>query len=136
MRKSLLWIALAGVAAASVAMARRPTSPPAWPWPGPDATRVDPAHFHLLLDNNYTRVLGFEAKRGTKVSRNYQPDTVVYPSAEGCKVRFVYSPDQSRDVPFPAGGAVWVGSEAHEIEVIGSEACRLTLVQLKPPICL
>jgi hypothetical protein len=135
MKKKLLWLALVSCAATAAALGRRPPSKGAPASLGPDPLQVDPARYRQLLDNDFTRVLSFEAKPGAKVQRHFLMNTVAYSSAKGCKLRFIASPTDSRDVPFPAGDAVWLPWEAHEVEVIGDKPCRLLLVELKPPVC-
>jgi hypothetical protein len=129
MKKNLLRIALACAAAAAAACGRQPSPAPKGATL-PDPVTMDPRRFSVQMDNDYVRVVVFNGEAGAKVGAHHLENCVAF-SQSGCKLRLYSAADQSRDVPFPSGKAVWLPSELRALEVIGTKPCRLSLVELK-----
>jgi quercetin dioxygenase-like cupin family protein len=98
--------------------------------PAQDATKVDPAHYKVLSENDQVRILKVHYGPGEKSVMHSHPDSVaVYLS--NAKVKMTLPDGKTQDAEVKAGEAQFTPAATHLPENIGTEDVELILVELK-----
>lgn len=97
-----------------------------------DPAKVAPNNYKMALENDSVRVFNVQAKAGEKVAMHSHPDHLVY-VINGGKVKFTYPDGKTKDVEMKAGEAIWIKTESHATENIGSTELKLVVFEIKKP---
>jgi len=97
-----------------------------------DPLKVDPTHYHLVLENAAVRVLHITYAAGSKSVMHQHPDSIVY-ILNGGKVRFTTPDGKSQDQDEPAGSATYLPAGTHLPSNIGTTPTEAILVEFKTP---
>jgi quercetin dioxygenase-like cupin family protein len=100
--------------------------------PRPDAVKVAPDNFKVLLDNDRVRVLDVHTKPGDKIGMHSHPDYIVY-FFTADKEKFTYPDGKSVEREGQAGQAGWHKAETHVSENVGTGEAHALLIELKGP---
>jgi len=95
-----------------------------------DSAKVDPAHYKVILNNQYVRVLDVRHKPGEKSPRHSHPNHVVY-SFTDSTVKFTSSEGKAEIRTSKAGQAIWRKAETHAIENVAKNEEHALDIELK-----
>jgi len=95
-----------------------------------DPAQVDPAHYKVLLDNEYVRILDVRQKPGDKSPMHSHPHHVLYALAGGT-VKSTSSDGKTNTETVKAGQVAWVDAETHMVENIGKTETHVLDIELK-----
>jgi quercetin dioxygenase-like cupin family protein len=101
-----------------------------WTVAAQDASKVDPRHYTVVLDNDAVRVLRIQFGAGEKSVMHEHPDAMLVPLA-AAKVRFTMPDGKTEDAEIPADGANFTPAVKHSPANIGTSAVQALLVELK-----
>ena len=95
-----------------------------------DPARLDPAHYRVLLDNDYVRILDVRQKPGDKSPMHSHPKHAVY-WLTGSTLKFTSSDGKTNTVTTKAGQVVWRDAETHTVEITGNTDSHALDIELK-----
>jgi len=95
-----------------------------------DPVKVDPAHFKVILDNEYVRIMDVHLKPGEKTPMHSHPNHVVYWLTDGT-AKFTLADGKTGTVTFKAGQADWHNAETHTGENVGKNETHNLNIELK-----
>jgi quercetin dioxygenase-like cupin family protein len=95
-----------------------------------DATKADPDHYTVELENDEVRVLRITYGPGEKSSMHWHPDAVAVMLTDGNFV--MHMPDgTTEDSAFPAGAVAWTPEVTHLPENAGDAEAVVILIEMK-----
>ncbi len=95
-----------------------------------NATKVDPTHYAVELENKRVRVLRIRyGPREKSVMHSHPPGVAVFLTAHA--VRFTYPDGGAEEVRVNAGGVQWLPATTHLPENLSEQPLELVLVELK-----
>ena len=98
-----------------------------------DAVNIDPAHYHVVLENEWIRAIALTVGPHEKLAMHKHPATgavVVYLSDQN--MRQYHADGTSRESHFKAGVVRWVPPDAaHQDENLSDQPFRLIRIELK-----
>jgi len=97
---------------------------------GQDPTKVDPAHYKVILNNSQVRILDIHQKPGEKSPMHSHPNHVVY-SLNGETLKFTLPDGKTNTATIKAGQAVWRNAETHTVENVGKNEAHALDIELK-----
>ena len=95
-----------------------------------DATKVDPKHYKVEVDNAQVRVLRVTYGPHEKSVMHSHPNAVAIPLTD-VQVKFNLHGGKSQDVSMKAGQAIWTPAGTHLPENTSDKAMELVLIELK-----
>jgi quercetin dioxygenase-like cupin family protein len=95
-----------------------------------DPTKVDPAHYKVILDNPSVRVLRITYPAGAKSKMHQHPDAMVVVLSAG-KMQFATPDGKTEDRELPANGAMFTPATTHNPTNVGTTAMNAILVEFK-----
>jgi len=95
-----------------------------------DPAKVDPAHYKVLLDNEYVRILDVRQKPGDKSPMHWHPHHAVY-WLTASTLKFTSSDGKTKTVTNKAGQVVWRDAETHTVEITGQTPSHALDIELK-----
>ena len=95
-----------------------------------DATKADPAHYKVVLENATVRVLKIDYAPGEKSKMHQHPDAIVVPLTSA-KMRFASADGKAQDGDLTAGMAMYAPAEKHMPENVGKNRAEALLVEFK-----
>jgi beta-alanine degradation protein BauB len=95
-----------------------------------DPAKVDPAHYKVLLDNKYVRILDVRQKPGDKSPMHSHPHHAVY-TLTGSTLKFTSSDGKTKTVTTKPGQVVWRDAETHTVEITGKTPSHALDIELK-----
>ena len=95
-----------------------------------DPAKVDPAHYKVLLDNDYVRILEVRQKPGYKSPMHSHPHHAVYPLTTST-LKFTSPDGKTNTVTNKAGQVVWRDAETHTVEINGKTESHALDIELK-----
>jgi quercetin dioxygenase-like cupin family protein len=95
-----------------------------------DPAKIDPAHYKVLLDNEYVRILDVRHKPGDKSPMHSHPHHAVY-WLTGSTLKFTSSDGKIKTVTTKAGQVVWRDAETHTVEITGKTPSHSLDIELK-----
>jgi quercetin dioxygenase-like cupin family protein len=95
-----------------------------------DPTKVDSAHFKVVLNNEHVRIMDVRIKPGEKTPMHSHPNHVVY-SFTGGKTKFTLADGKTNTATLKAGQAVWHNAETHTVENVGKNETHALDIELK-----
>ena len=95
-----------------------------------DPTKVDPAHYKVLLDNEYVRILEVRQKPGDKSPIHSHPNHVVYALSDET-LKFTQANGKTNISTIKAGQAVWRNAETHTVQNVGKNEGHALDIELK-----
>ncbi len=98
--------------------------------PAQDATKVDPAHYTVVSENDQVRILKVHYGAGEKSVMHSHPDSVaVY--LTNAKVKMTLPDGKTQEYEVKAGDAQFTPAATHLPENIGTGEVEIILVELK-----
>lgn len=97
---------------------------------GQDPAKVDPAHYKVLLNNEYVRILEVRQKPGYKSPMHSHPHHAVYPLTTST-LKFTSSDGKTKTVTNKAGQVIWRDAETHTVEIKGRTESHALDIELK-----
>jgi ketosteroid isomerase-like protein/uncharacterized RmlC-like cupin family protein len=97
---------------------------------GPDALKVDPAHYKLVAEGAAARVLRVGYAAGEKSQTHSHPDTVLVVLSGG-KVRFTLPDGKTEDSDIPTDAAQYSPATTHTPANVGTSKLDAILIELK-----
>ena len=95
-----------------------------------DPARLDPAHYRVLLDNEYVRILDVRQKPGDKSPMHSHPHHAVY-WLTSSTLKFTSPDGKTNTVTTKAGQVVWRDAETHTVEITGNTDSHALDIELK-----
>lgn len=95
-----------------------------------DATKVDPQHYKVLLDNEYVRIVDVRQQPGDKSPMHSHPRHAVY-WLTGSTLKFTSADGKTTTATTKQGQAVWRDPETHTVEIIGKTASHALDIEIK-----
>lgn len=95
-----------------------------------DATKADPAHYKLLLENASVRVLKIDYAAGAKSKMHQHPDTIVIP-LKVSKMKFTMPDGTSEERELANEIASYAPAETHSPSNVGKGRMEAILVEFK-----
>ena len=97
-----------------------------------DPTKVDPAHYKVILDNPSVRVLRITYPAGSKSKMHQHPDSMVVGLSTG-KIQFTMPDGTTQDSNLQAGEAMFTPAGTHLPSNVGKTTMEAILVEFKSP---
>ena len=94
-----------------------------------DPVATDPAHYHVVFENDRVRVLQYRDGPGDTTHEHAHPDSVMV-TLSGFERR-LHRAGSSRDVTLESGSVQWLPAQAHRGENIGGTPTHAIFVELK-----
>lgn len=98
-----------------------------------DPTKVDPAHYKVLLDNPSVRVLKIDYPAGAKSKMHQHPDAMVVVLSDSGKMQFATPDGKTQDLAMEANSAMYTPATTHNPSNIGTTPMSAVLVEFKTP---
>ena len=95
-----------------------------------DPAKVDPAHYKVLLNNEYLRILDVRQKPGDKSPMHSHPHHAVY-WLTSSTLKFTSPDGKTKTVTTKAGQVVWRNAETHTVEITGKTDSHALDIELK-----
>jgi beta-alanine degradation protein BauB len=95
-----------------------------------DPAKVDPAHYKVLLNNEYVRILEVRQKPGYKSPMHSHPHHAVY-WLTSSTLKFTSPDGKTSTVQTKAGQVVWRNAETHTVEITGKTTSHALDIELK-----
>src|SRR5260370_30205400 len=95
-----------------------------------DPAKVDPAHYKVLLDNEYVRILDVRQKPGDKSPMHSHPHHAVY-WLTSSTLKFTSPDGKKNTVTTKAGQVVWRDAETHTVEITSKTESHALDIELK-----
>ncbi len=95
-----------------------------------DVTKVDPAHYKIVLDNEKVRVIDHSNIPGEKTGMHSHPDYLIY-VFEGGKSKATSPDGKTKTTVFKKGETLWLDATTHTTENIGKTKIHMLLIELK-----
>ena len=95
-----------------------------------DPAKIDPAHYKVLLDNEYVRILDVRHKPGDKSPMHSHPHHAVYWLTDST-LKFTSADGKTKTVTTKAGQVVWRDAETHTAEITGKTPSHSLDIELK-----
>jgi quercetin dioxygenase-like cupin family protein len=95
-----------------------------------DPAKVDPAHYKVLLNNEYVRILEVRQKPGYKSPMHSHPHHAVY-SLTSSTLKFTSPDGKTSTLTTKAGQVVWRNAETHTVEITGKTTSYALDIELK-----
>ena len=95
-----------------------------------DPAKVDSAHYKVILNNEYVRVVDVHHKPGEKSPMHSHPNHVVY-SFTDSRVKFTSSDGKADIRAVRAGQATWHNAETHAAQNVGKAEEHALDIELK-----
>ena len=119
-----MMIATLLVAGACVRAASTPTAP--------DPLHTDGDKYHLVLDNQFVRVLRYHDEPGAMTHLHYHPCFVMY-ALGPFKRELGFADGSRRTREFHEGQAIWMPAQSHTGHNVGATPTEALLVEFKGP---
>jgi beta-alanine degradation protein BauB len=97
-----------------------------------DPTKVDPAHYKVILDNPSVRVLRITYPAGAKSKMHQHPDSMVIGLSTG-NIQFATPDGKTQDSTLKAGEAMYTPAGTHLPSNVGKTTMEAILVEFKAP---
>ena len=97
-----------------------------------DPLQTDPDKYKLVLENDRVRVLEYRDKPGDKTLRHWHHDFVLH-CLVPFKRRLVFGDGRVMERSFAAGETLWMDSQSHIGENIGTTDTHVLLFELLEP---
>jgi hypothetical protein len=97
-----------------------------------DPLQTDPDKYRLLLQNDRVRVLEYRDKPGDKTNRHTHKDFVLH-ALSSFERRLVFGDGRIMERSFSVGETLWMDSQSHIGENIGTTETHVLLVELIEP---
>ena len=97
-----------------------------------DPTKVDPAHYKVVLENPSVRVLRITYPAGAKSKMHQHPDSMVVVLSSG-KMTFATPDGKTEDRELPKGSAMFTPAGTHLPSNTGTAAMDAILIEFKTP---
>jgi quercetin dioxygenase-like cupin family protein len=98
--------------------------------PAQDATKVDPAHYTVVSENDQVRILKVHYGPGEKSVMHSHPDSVAVFLTDA-KVKFTFPDGKTQESEVKAGDTQFTPAATHLPENAGTTAVDMILVELK-----
>ena len=95
-----------------------------------DPAKLDPAHYRVLLHNEYVRILDVRQKPGDKSPMHSHPHHAVY-WLTSSTLKFTSPDGKTNTVTTKAGQVVWRDAETHTVEITGNTDSHALDIELK-----
>jgi beta-alanine degradation protein BauB len=92
---------------------------------------TDGDKYHLLLENQYVRVLRYHDKPGDKTKLHHHDEFVLY-ALSSFRRRLIFPNRPTIERDFKAGDVIWMPEQVHIGENIGTTDTEVLLVEHKP----
>jgi beta-alanine degradation protein BauB len=97
-----------------------------------DVVKVAPESYKVLLENDRVRVLEYRLKPGAKEPMHSHPDYIVYAFSSG-KAKFTFPDGKTMEREIKAGKTMFIKTETHTVENVGTTTAHGLLIELKEP---
>lgn len=94
-----------------------------------DPISTDPAHYRVLWENEFVRVLEYTDTPGVQTTPHRHPNSVMVTLS--AFDRRLAAGDREVDVSLPAGQAVWLPAQRHSGHNTGTSPTHAIFVELK-----
>jgi quercetin dioxygenase-like cupin family protein len=95
-----------------------------------DPTKVSPANYRALLDNDEVRVVEMTLRPGEKDEWHSHPNETVY-FVKGSKVRIALEDGGAVEADLPDGHVMWHEAWTHQVENVGVNELKAIIVERK-----
>ncbi len=97
-----------------------------------DPTDTDPDKYHMILDNEFVRVLRYQDTPGARTRLHHHPDFVLY-ALSSFRRRLTFGDGTTKEREFEPGDVIWMKAQEHIGENIGSTDTDVVVIELKRP---
>lgn len=97
----------------------------------PDPTRSDGDKYHVLLENEYVRVLRYHDEPGAKTHPHHHPNAFVMYALAPFRRKLTFADGKSVERAFAKDEAQWVPAQTHSGENIGAAPTDGLLIEVK-----
>ncbi len=95
-----------------------------------DPADTDPDKYHVILDNEFVRVLRYHDTPGARTQLHHHPDFVLY-SLSSFRRRLTFGDGTTKEREFEPGDVIWMKAQEHIGENIGSTDTEVVVIELK-----
>ena len=95
-----------------------------------DPTKVDPAHYKVIFNNEQVRIVDVRHKPGEKSHMHSHPNHVIYEFTGGT-MKSTLPDGKTNTATFKAGQVVWHNAETHTVENVGKNEIHALDIELK-----
>ena len=97
----------------------------------PDPTVSDGDKYHVVLENEYVRVLRYHDEPGQKTHPHHHPNAFIMYALAPFRRKLTFPDGRVRERVFAAGEADWVPAQTHSGENTGSAPTEGLLIEVK-----